>query len=207
MSDDQRICEVHPYPFVPLSVSAEAGIHGGLRALLAARRKKDAEKAVNGLVFTAGDLARLIYNCGELGLTHRTRFKRHVSPNDLLSASDSAAMHADSAPHAAVKAWAKVARQFRDGKRVKVHLFESPDAWHCFYYSQDDADESEGNHWEYGRHLHYLSHLWTGRLTREDVWNAFDQRHTSLPSVHIRFSPRFPFGLTREEELKFLEAR
>jgi len=68
-------------------------------------------------------------------------------------------------------------------------LFEHETKWHCFYFSYDDIDPDDENHWKHGCHLHYTSYLWPN-YTKEHIWKAFDKRSTDIGgNIHIRFSP------------------
>jgi hypothetical protein len=68
-------------------------------------------------------------------------------------------------------------------------MFEHGADWHCFYFTHDDINPENSNHWKYGCHLHYVSHLWPN-LNKAWVWKCFNKRATDISgSLHIRFEP------------------
>jgi hypothetical protein len=72
-------------------------------------------------------------------------------------------------------------------------MFEHGSDWHCFYFSHEDIDPGDSNHWTLGCHLHYVSHLWPN-LNKASVLKYFNKRSTEISgNLHIRFEPfHFP---------------
>ena len=89
--------------------------------------------------------------------------------------------------------------QLLERRWIHAHLFECGSNWHCFYFSHQDIEPGTGNHWEYGCHLHYISHLWPNKKKRW-IWDKFNKRSTEIKdSLHIRFEP-FDFSALDEVE-------
>jgi hypothetical protein len=80
--------EHQPSP-VSLVVPMFGGIHRGLRELFAAKKKGGALKVLRRLEISAGDLARLIHNCGDLGLAHVGK-RRFFTPPDMITTQEEA---------------------------------------------------------------------------------------------------------------------
>ena len=90
----------------------------------------------------------------------------------------------------------KTDSQLLERRYIHAHLFECGSDWHCFYFSHQDIEPSR-NHWKYGCHLHYISHLWP-HLKKRLIWNKFNKRTTQISdSIHIRFEP-FDFSTLDE---------
>lgn len=169
------------------------GIAGTLRKLLQAKRKRDAVRIAKLLMLTPQDMVDLIYNCGDLGLSHHPKHLEFVPDQRELSDADRAALTGAAAGDepARAKAVAKVHQYFEEREHRSVHMFaDSGERWHCFFQTFRDAggDPSSGDHhWKCGAHLHYVSHVFDSKLTKERVWVALDHRKHSLPSEHVRF--------------------
>jgi hypothetical protein len=100
------------------------------------------------------------------------------------------------------KATSRLAQVFEEREHRSVHFFaDSRGRWHCLFLTFRDiaGEPSTGkHHWEHGSHLHYISHLFDPKLTKQDMWTALDERRHTLPAVHIRFDetpvPKDPGG-------------
>ena len=125
-----------------------------------------------------------MHNCSQIGYTHRSKFLEYVPENRKLTDSDRTSMR-DKEPN---KLFSKIRAIFEERKNYMIHLFESDEKWHCFYYTYKDM---EPNSWNYGPHLHYVSYLWPEYRKRQ-VWESFDQRKHNIEGVHIRLEPLPP---------------
>jgi hypothetical protein len=169
------------------------GIAGTLRKLLQTKRKKDAVRVASVLVLTPQDLMALICNCGSLGLSHHAKHLEFVPDQRELTDHDRSALTGAAAAdgEARAKAAAKLHQLFEEREHRSVHLFaDSRERWHCFFLTFRDVGgepSSGSHHWRGGAHLHYVSHLFDSKLTKERVWTALEHRKHSLPSEHIRF--------------------
>jgi hypothetical protein len=168
------------------------GVTEQLRRLLAATKKKDAEKLISAMTVTQQEFVGLIRNAPKHGWSHR-REVHHFEPAHLRpSEPEYAAVFSNGTgplQPQAKKAVSKIRQMFRDRLHRIVHVFERGDGeWHVFYLSYEDAFDVPHvpvNHWQHGTHLHYLSHLW-GR-PEEAVLAQLAQRNAKVASAHIRF--------------------
>lgn len=159
--------------------------------LLAATKKKDAQKICASLSLQRHDLAILLYNCNQMGYSKRSQHHKFV-PEHLKPTSDEreAFWNNGVGPFSpkAKKFFSKIATTFAQRRALSAHMVEKDSDWHCFYLDYSDALtglKRGTNHWKKGGpHFHYLSHLWG--LSKDEVWTALDSRSVSLPSVHLR---------------------
>jgi len=131
----------------------------------------------------------LIFNCGTLGLSHHSKHLDFVPERRELTDGERKILHAPFRSEATSAVEKKVRQIFVEVSTAPIHIFANHHEWHCFHATFRDiaGDPTTGaHHWCEGRHLHYVSHLFT-RLTRKEVWDALDQRVHSLPTEHIRF--------------------
>ncbi len=167
----------------------QVGIPDKIRDLIQATRKGEAEKYSRELVLSEYELFLLIHNCSQIGYTHRSKFKQYVPEHLKVSVSDRAEMKTGT-PKTFLR---KISSGLMERRYIHVHLFEYSSNWHCFYFSHDDIEPGENNHWKYGCHLHYVSHLWPN-FNKGQIWNAFNKRSTEISgNLHIKFEPfEFP---------------
>ncbi len=175
---------------------AAEGIPEGIRQLLEAESKRDQERISRNLSLSGRDFQALVYNCGLLGLKHRTKNVELIP--DQLGASAEEANAFFSAPKVpgvrldgpARRYFKKITSAFEQRKHITVHLFFAKDGpWHCFYFTFRDIfpDRADGsNHWQGGPHVHYVSHHWP-EWTCQTIWTALEERRTSISSLHVRF--------------------
>lgn len=168
---------------------SQVGIPDKLINLFQITRKSQAERYSRGLVLSEYDLFLLTHNCSQIRFTHRSRFKQHIPDHLIVSDTDRGEMKTGN-PKSFLK---KVRSGLLERRYIHVHLFEYGSDWHYFYFSHQDIDPADTNHWKYGCHLHYISHLWPN-LKKSWIWKKFNKRFTEISgSLHIRFKPfEFP---------------
>jgi hypothetical protein len=168
------------------------GIPESLQSLLLTTSKSEAEKYARNITVTEYDLFLLIHNCNQLRLTHRAKFKQYVPDHLKISDTDRNEMKTDNPKDFFKKLYAGLEQR----RYIHVHLFEYSSDWHCIFFSHQDIEPTD-NHWKYGCHLHYISHLWSN-LDKRRVWNQFNKRSTEISgNLHIKFEP-FNFSKLNE---------
>ncbi|MBE9482082.1 MAG: hypothetical protein IMY88_00170 [Chloroflexi bacterium] len=167
----------------------QIGVPDKLRDLFLITRKAEAEQYSRQIVLSEYDLFLLIHNCNQIGFTHRSKFKQYVPQHLTLSDNNRSKMKTANAK----KSIKNIGSILLERRYIHVHRFEYGSDWHYFYFSHQDIEPTSTNHWKYGCHLHYISHLWP-RLKKRWIWNKFNQRSTEISdSLHIRFEPfKFP---------------
>lgn len=167
----------------------QVGIPDKLINLFQITKKAQAEKYSRELVLSEYDLFLLIHNCNQIRFTHRSKFKQYIPDHLRVSDADRDKMIAGNSK----TMLKKVRSGLKERRWIHVHLFESGQEWHYFYFSHQDIDPTDKSHWKYGCHLHYISHLWSN-LKKRWIWNQFNKRSTEISgSLHIRFEPfEFP---------------
>jgi hypothetical protein len=86
------------------------------------------------------------------------------------------------------KAINKILQMPKQVKRVSGHLFYRPDYknWHLFYSDIRDRKMND-NHWKYGPHIHYVSHLWPN-LDCKTTWKSFCKTgKKEINGKHIKY--------------------
>lgn len=163
------------------------GVALHIQQLLGAPSKGDAIRIAASIAITHAELADFVSNAhAQLGYRHRMKFKEfrpdhHGAFSDQISQALQSAKPGV-APPEMVKAMRKVHALFEERKRVHIHMFEKGAKWHAFFFDFNDLTDPKK-----GPHVHYVSHRWAD-LTREIVWDAFDERIQSIPrGVHIRY--------------------
>jgi len=148
-------------------------------------KKADAEKYSRELVLLEYELFLLIHNCNQISFTHHSKFKQYIPEHLRVSETDRADMKTGT-PKPFLK---KISSGLLERRYIHVHLFECSSNWHCFYFSHDDINPENTNHWKYGCHLHYVSHLWSN-YKKQQIRKAFNKRSTDISgNFHIRFEP------------------
>lgn len=167
----------------------ELGIPDEIKNLLLADSKTQVEQYAHKLTLSEHALFLLIHNCNQIQLSHRSKFRQYVPEHLKLSDTDRKQMKIGGDPKKALR---KIGSSLLERRYIHIHLFESGLLWHLFYFSHQDIDEAT-NHWRYGPHLHYVSHLWPN-LKKSLVWKEFNKRSTNISgSLHIKFKPfEFP---------------
>ncbi|MFC2066646.1 hypothetical protein ACFLUO_06280 [Chloroflexota bacterium] len=172
------------------------GIPEKLQKLLNYARKKKLKAYCKNLIISEQELVLLVHNCSQIGYTHRSKFIEYVPENRRLTESDRTLMR-DKDPK---KLISKIRAIFDERKNYMIHLFESDEKWHCFYYTYKDMEPKS---WKHGPHLHYVSYLWPEYRKRQ-VWESFDQRKHNIEGIHIRLEPLPPPPPQANQEFKEL---
>jgi hypothetical protein len=175
-----------------LAATHARGIPDGIRALLRASKKKQALKVLREISVSDDDLHDLTCNCGVVGLTHWSKHLDFVPEGCRPGQDEREALLGSAAdPDARDAAWRRLDSLYAQREHRSVHLFVGRhDRWHCFFMTYSDVagdTVSDRHHWKEGAHLHYLSHTFDGRLTKEMVWSELDRRRHRLPTEHVRF--------------------
>ncbi len=166
------------------TISAE-GVPEKFVHLVSLAKKSEVQKFCKTLVVTEHDLFLMIHNCAQIGFRHRSRFPEFV-PDHLEIHKDDEEKMADGDFHPISK---KMSAILKERRNIHVHLFDRGEEWHCLYFSFEDIELDESNHWKKGCHIHYVSHLWPN-FTKEQVWNKFNVRSTEIRgNIHISFIP------------------
>jgi hypothetical protein len=126
--------------------TATKGVPEKLTRLLQFTRKVNVGKYCKTLELDDDDLSLLIYNCSQIGFTHKIK-TRDFLPQHLQLSRDDIAQMKKGKPKEFLK---KTSGMCSERKRVMVHLFERTDQWHCFYYSWSDLKCADEAHWKYG---------------------------------------------------------
>ena len=169
---------------------SQLGIPEQILRLFQITKKAQAEKYSRELVLCEYDLFLLIHNCNQINLTHRSKFKQFIPEHLQVTYNDRHELKTGN-PKSFIK---KMSPGLLERRYIHVHLFEYSSDWHCFYFSHQDIDPLDNTpHWKYGRHLHYISYIWSN-LSKRQVWYKFNKRFTEISdSFHIRFEPfEFP---------------
>lgn len=167
----------------------QIGVPDIFQTLFQMTKKAKAEQYFRNLVLSEYDLFLLIHNCTQIRFTHHSKFKIYVPEHLRVLDADRDEMKTGN-PKSFLK---KVHSGLLYRRYIHIHLFEYGSDWHCFYFSHDDIDPEDGNHWKYGCHLHYVSHLWPN-LKKGQIWKQFNKRSTEISgNFHIGFAPfEFP---------------
>lgn len=164
---------------------AQHGVPNNVLELFQISTKSEATKYCKNLRISEFDLYLLIQNCYQIGFIHKAKFPDFV-PNHLIITDDDRKRLKSGNTIPVTK---KLGPLLDERRHINVHMFFQNLEWHCFYFSYEDIEPQENNHWKFGSHLHYVSYLWP-KYTREQIWDAFDTRKTQISgNFHIRFSP------------------
>jgi hypothetical protein len=167
----------------------QIGIPDKLKEVFSITKKAEAKRYCRSITISEYDLFLLIHNCSQSRFTHRAKFKPFVPQHLVISDADRKELKEGNPKRVSTKAHSALLER----RYLHVHLFEHSKNWHCFYFSHQDIEPESTNHWKYGPHVHYISHLWP-KLTKGRVWYRFNRRFTEISdSYHIRFEPlEFP---------------
>lgn len=183
---------------IDLELSSK-GIPEKLQTLLDYTRKGKLVAYCKRLIISERELVLLVHNCSQIGYTHRSKFLEYVPENRRLTESDRASMM-DKEPKKFIN---KIHAIFKERKNYMIHLFESGEKWHCFYYTYKDMESVGKNRWKHGPHLHYVSYLWP-EYGKRQVWESFDKRQHNIEGVHIRLEPLPQYNQEGNQEFRAL---
>lgn len=163
----------------------QIGVPDTLKRLFSITKKAEVEQYCRSIVPSEYDLFLLIHNCSQIHLAHRSKFKQYVPDHLTVSRVDRDEMKAGNPKRFLTKTHSILLER----RYIHAHLFERGANWHCLYFSHQDIEPTSSNHWKYGCHLHYISHLWP-KLRKRWIWHKFNKRFTEISgSLHIRFEP------------------
>lgn len=161
----------------------QIGVPDKLEKLFLMTKKAEVEQYSRNIVLSEYDLFLLIHNCSQIRFTHRSKFKQYVPEHLTVSDTDRDELKAGNPK----RIFKKTRSILLERRYIHAHLFERSSDWHCFYFSHQDIEPASTNHWEYGCHVHYISHLWP-KLKKRWIWSKFNKRFTQISgSLHIRF--------------------
>lgn len=161
------------------------GVPEKLLKLLQISTKSEADKYCKSLIISEFELFLFIQNCHLIGFEHKSKFPDYVPAHLIISDTDTTKLKNGNTKPVSKK----LGPLLDERRRINVHLFYRNSEWHCFYFSDDDIEKNENNHWKNGSHIHYISFLWPS-YTQEQIWRSFDTRKTKLSgNIHIRFNP------------------
>ncbi len=164
---------------------ADLGVPEKLSTLFQLSKKSDVEQYCRTLTISEFELFLLIRNCHLIGYSHKSKFPEYIPDHLVITDSDTAKLKEGNIGPASKK----LGPLLDERRHINVHMFCNESDWHCFFFSYEDIEEDEKNHWKHGSHVHYISHLWPN-FTKEQVWEAFEIRKTKLSSsLHIRCDP------------------
>lgn len=164
---------------------AQQGMPNNLLELFRTTAKSEANKYCKNLTISEFELYLSIQNCYQIGFTHEAKFPDFVPDHLVITDVDTARLKIGN-PKPVTK---KLGPLLEERRHINVHMFYRNTEWHCFYFSYEDIEPIENNHWKHGSHLHYVSYLWP-KYTKEQIWDSFDTRKTQISgNFHIRFSP------------------
>jgi len=160
------------------------GIPEKLQTLLGHTKKSKLVAYCKRVTISEQELVLLVHNCSQIGYTHRSKFLEYVPEKRRLTKSVRTLMRQNEPK----KFIGKIRAIFEERKNYMVHLFENGEKWHCLFYTYKDMESGGKSHWQYGPHLHYISHLWP-EYGKRQVWESFDKREHTIEGVHIRLEP------------------
>jgi len=121
----------------------QVGVPDKLKNLFQITRKAQAENYSQEIVLSEYDLFLLIHNCTQIHFTHRSKFKQYIPDHLRVSDTDRDEMKTGDPK----KFLTKVRSGLLERRYIHVHLFEYGSDWHCFYFSHQDIDPADTNHW------------------------------------------------------------
>ena len=160
------------------------GIPEKFQTLFNIKKKSKAINYARQMTITDDEFFLLIYNCSQIGFRHQLKTKEFL-PTHLEQAAEEipSLIKNDKRKFIGV-----VHEIFQQRRRIHAHLFENDKEWHCFYFSFKDMENENPNHWKYGSHIHYVSHLWPN-VDKNKLWDSFDKRTISIDgALHIKFT-------------------
>jgi len=169
------------------------GISPGLRALVAAKRKKDVEKVARDLVIEHGEFSDLMRNARLLGLSwYSEHFHWMPEGRRLTDEEREELLDESNAPGS--KLVGKFRQGFEEREHRSVHMLTNAAGtkWHCFYLTFRDVAGSPStgeHHWRDGAHVHFVNYLF-GQLTRRAVLEQLAEREHSINGIHLRYDVR-----------------
>jgi hypothetical protein len=175
------------------------GIPKILQALLDYTRKGKLVAYCKRIIISEEELILLLHNCSQIGYTHHSKFIEYVPENRRLTKSDRTSMRQKEPK----KFFSKIHAIFDERKNYMIHLFESGEKWHCFYYTYKELEPIGENRWKHGPHLHFVNYLWPEYRKRQ-VWESFNKRKHNIQGVHISLEPLPQYNPEGNQEFRGL---
>jgi hypothetical protein len=165
------------------------GIPKSFVELFSQTSKNDVKKYCRVLEISQEDLFLLIYNCSQIGFTHRGKFKKFTPEQFKYESGDVENLgNLSTEEKDRKKIMNKISGTFAQRRNVSCHMFENGTMWHCFYFSYEDSQElpRKRQHWQFGTHIHYVSYLWDSN--RNELWKKLDYRKINVSDFHIKYN-------------------
>lgn len=168
------------------------GVPTNLQQLFNATNKKEASKIAKVIKITKRDLTNMIANCEQIGFKHSRKHMQFV-PHDLQpSLTQREAFQQNGIGTLKTKEAQtfvrKIYETFKKRRYVSAHLFEKGDEWHLLYFDLREITEPIGiNHYVYGPHIHYISHLMGHNTNKAKIWQAIENGENVRGSEHIKY--------------------
>jgi hypothetical protein len=185
-----------------LQAIAGRGVAADVRRLFAAKTKKDAERIADEIHVTGEQFHDLTYNSGkQLGLSHHAAHYEFLPEQSRIPSVLSAEFWASDRPSDDVtqRIFDKLEQANIERVHRSVHLYASSRKdWHSFYLTFGDVfgnpanHPRPGHHWTAGSHLHYTSSLYNPRMTKQQLWDAMDERRVKVDGSHVRYVDTVP---------------
>lgn len=161
--------------------------------LLALEKKSKVISLSKTLVITEEEFSRLVLFYGTANYQYRFLSREYRPPGTDLTPEEHASLsqrpeNQNKAEFS--KAIRKFKRVFEERKFRYAHLFRVGPKWHAFYFTYEDRADGRPGHGNLGPHLHFVNYLWPEYKLENMESALFDERHTRVDGVHIRFEPR-----------------
>jgi hypothetical protein len=197
--------------FRALDVGHGAGVADGIRDLLGAGSKREAQKLANALMITGQEFFDLVQNSATIGYAHDEGHRQDAPEARGLTSEDRVSL-LYSKRNPDPKVLGKIRDGWREQRYLSWHTFTSAaDAsrWHCFFYEMRDVhgDPLTGELQSeiVGPHLHYASHLFHAVTLAEFV--SWMKPGAKLPhDTHVAFRTSFTEHDLKEAEDLFGES-
>lgn len=161
-----------------------------LKILFSLKRVKDVKAFISANTLTLEELSRAVYSAHLEGYRHSLRNIEHM-PEFLQGRSDELRTHLREGN--GKKVCGLIGAMFDQRKISVTHLFLKENMWHIIYFSQNDIETNERNHWKFGSHVHFVNYLWN-QYTIQDVWEILSGRQHGSLGEHYRFKESRPKG-------------
>lgn len=178
MTDSPLFAEFFP-PRFPESIAR----------LFSLNTKAEVTKYVQGLTIHQDDLVCAIAYPSLGGYAHM-RGHYEWQPDDAQLTPDDIDIVRDEGRHHEIGRFVAKLNNWRETrKHLSAHLFVQPGRWHVLYFTFNDMEAREPNHWKFGSHVHFVNYLWPQYKLEEMKGLLFGQRRTLISdSIHIRVS-------------------
>jgi hypothetical protein len=163
----------------------------GLVEMFEINKKSALERHCTKLTIYAKDFANIVL-LADQGMSnyHHNKYCREIVPKDLRSTLDALpkiqfdSMSADRKSNLLKR----LVQVIKVRRQLVGHMFFDKDVniWHFFYFDQRDTSK-DGNHWNYGSHVHFINFLWPNHDPVYVLKDFLDDNPKLKGSLHIRF--------------------